>query len=420
MKKLIFFLTIVFYSFVFSQTLSSPESIEWDEANNRWLIGNTGNGTILTRNEAGVLGNFVSGIPSGPYGIEILGNNVYVCSGSTIRGYSLANGNNVFNLNVAATFLNGLTTDGTTYLYATDFSAKKIIRIDVAANSYTNLATGLAKTPNGIYYDGPNNRCLYVTWGSNASIMAIDLTTNAITTVLNTTLGNCDGITRDSCGFYYVTAWSNNRLNRFNPSLTGVHTVLPQVLSSPADIDCKFGSIDDVIGITNNTNTLSFVTATKPNASITENNFVLSTTTTYQSYQWYFNDVLIDNATAQSYSATSDGDYYCKVTNGNCSDDSNVITISNLSLVTFDDNLVVVYPIPSDGILNIKATDLFENTTVANYTISNVQGQVMRRDYLKKETNQHEILVIPVNDLSAGVYLLTFENYNKKIKFIKK
>ncbi len=226
MKKILLLCFAFIGITAFGQTLNGPESIEWDEANNRWLISNTGNGTILARSTAGVLSSFVSGIPSGPYGIEILGNVLYACSGSTIRGYNLTTGASVFTLNVGATFLNGLTSDGTNFLYATDFSAKKIFKIDTSATSFTTIATGLVKTPNGILYEGANNRCLYVTWGSNASIMAIDLTTFAVTTVLATTLSNCDGITKDGCGNYYVTSWGNNRLNKFNHTLTGTPTVL--------------------------------------------------------------------------------------------------------------------------------------------------------------------------------------------------
>jgi len=185
MKKTLFLLVCILQcSATFSQTLNGPESIEWDANNNRWLIGNKGNGTILARSENGTLSNFVTGIPSGPYGIEILGDVLYSCEGGFIRGYNLTTGSNVFTLNLNATFLNGLTSDGNNNLYATDFSAKKIFKIDVNAVSFTTIATGLAKTPNGILYDGENNRCIYVTWGSNAPIMAIDLTTNATSTVL--------------------------------------------------------------------------------------------------------------------------------------------------------------------------------------------------------------------------------------------
>ncbi len=402
----------------FGQTLNGPESIEWDEANNRWLISNTGNGTILARSTAGVLSSFVSGIPSGPYGIEILGNVLYACSGSTIRGYNLTTGASVFTLNVGATFLNGLTSDGTNFLYATDFSAKKIFKIDTSATSFTTIATGLVKTPNGILYEGANNRCLYVTWGSNASIMAIDLTTFAVTTVLATTLSNCDGITKDGCGNYYVTSWGNNRLNKFNHTLTGTPTVLPTVLSNPADIDCKLGTTQDEIGITNNSNTLSFVTAPKPDVTISETSGILSTNAVFQTYQWYDNNGLIPTATSQTYTPANIGNYYCIVTEGTCSDTSNTLTVSTLSSTSFETNSIAVYPNPSSAILNVT----FPGATTAVYSVVNMLGQEVLSNTANVESAAQNHISISVSDLKAGNYILlmTIDGVEKKVRFTKK
>ena len=417
MNKLLLVCISLFAFASHSQTLNSPESIEWDEANNRWLISNTGNGTILARSTTGVLSSFVSGVPSGPYGIEILGNVLYACSGTTIRGYNLTTGASVFTLNVGATFLNGLTSDGVNFLYATDFSGKKIIKIDTATTTYTTLATGLAKTPNGILYEGENNRCLYVTWGTNASIMAIDLTTNAISTVLATTLSNCDGITKDGCGFYYVTSWGNNKLNKFNNTLTGSSTVVPGTLSSPADIDCKNGLIEDVIGITNNSNTLSFVTVPKPAVIIVENSNVLSTTTTFQTYQWYLDSVLISGANSQSYTATVNGSYTCVVTEGNCDSTSNVYSITTLSNPIFENNnAIVVYPNPSSDVLNITGSDVTE----IEYTILNMLGQEV---FLATKTNViNNKVTVPISNLEKGNYIIQIKIKDtlKKVKFTKK
>ncbi len=401
----------------FGQTLNGPESIEWDAANNRWLISNTGNGTILARSTTGVLSSFVSGVPSGPYGIEILGNVLYACSGTTIRGYDLTSGANIFTLNVGASFLNGLTSDGVNFLYATDFSTKRIIKINISASTYTNIATGLAKTPNGILYEGANNRCVYVTWGANASIMAIDLTTFAVTTLLATTLSNCDGITKDGCGNYYVTSWGNNRLNKFNNTLTGTPIVLPGVLSSPADIDCKFGTTQDEIGITNNTNTLSFVTIAKPDVTISETFGVLSTTTTFPTYQWYFNNTLILSANAQTYTPSAIGDYYCIVTDGTCSDTSNTISLSTLSSQNFEKENVVVFPNPSSDILNVT----FSEAITAAYSIINMLGQEVLSNTISIENAEQNRISISVSHLKKGNYILqmTIDGVEKKIRFTK-
>jgi methionine-rich copper-binding protein CopC len=416
MKKAFLFLFLLVSTVSISQTLNGPESIEWDGANNRWLIGNKGNGTILARNEAGTLSNFVTGIPSGPYGIEILGNVLYSCEGGFIRGYNLTTGSTVFTLNLNGTFLNGLTSDGVGFLYATDFSAKKIFKVDVNAVTFSTIASGLAKTPNGIIYDGTNNRCVYVTWGTNAPINAIDLTTNAITTVLATTLSNCDGITRDTCGNYYVSSWGNNKLNKFDASLTGTHTVLPTVLSSPADIDTKFGTVSDIIGNTNSNNTITLTTVTLPVAEIIYGDVTMTTTTTFQSYQWYFNGVLIDGATEQTYVPIIQGEYYCVVTQNNCSVQSNVIIAPFLSNSTFENNNEIkLFPNPTTDVITISFNGKLED----NYSIMNLLGQTITTGKVKvTDSKQFEI---SVSNLKTGSYILQLKRNGVLVnrKFLK-
>ena len=403
-------------SVIFSQTLNGPESIEWDATNTRWMIGNKGNGTILARSKSGTLSNFVTGIPSGPYGIEILGDVLYSCEGGFIRGYNLTSGANIFTLNLNATFLNGLTSDGNNNLYATHFSAKKIFKIDVNAVSFTTLASGLAKTPNGIFYDGENNRCVYVTWGSNAPIMAIDLTTNVTSTILTTTLSNCDGITRDSCGNYYVSSWGNNKLNKFDASLTGTHTVLPTVLSSPADIDCRFGTTADVVGNTNSNNTITLTQINLPVAEIVYGNASLTTTQTFQSYQWYLDSGLISGATEQTYTPTIQGVYYCIVSQNNCSVQSNEITAPFLSNSSFTvGNKIKLYPNPSSDLITVSFDGIFEG----NYTIINVLGQTVVTE--KGNAGNEKTLKISISNLKTGHYVLqmNMDGVMQNIKFLK-
>lgn len=416
MRNLLLLLIALLSTSNYAQTLNGPESIEWDEANSRWLIGNKGNGTILARSEAGILSSFVTGIPSGPYGIEILGNVLYACEGGFIRGYDLTSGNTVFTLNLNGSFLNGLTSDGVANLYATDFSAKKIFKVDVNAVTFSTLASGLAKTPNGIIFDGDNNRCIYVTWGTNAPINAIDLTTNAISTVLATTLSNCDGITRDSCGNYYVSSWGNNKLNKFDKSLTGTFTALPGTLSSPADIDTKFGTTSDVVGNTNSNNTLSFTTIALPVAEIVYGNITLTTTTAFQSYQWYLDGVLIDGATDQTFVPTTQGDYFCSVTENNCTVNSNVITAPFLSSGSFErNNKIKLSPNPASDEIAIS----FDGNYEGNYAIINPLGQMVLSG---TENSNEKQIRISVAALQAGHYVLQIKvnGISEKIKFVKR
>lgn len=241
---------------LFSQTYSGPESVEYDTANSRWLIANTTSHELLALSFMGNLSVFASGLVSGPYGIEIVGDVVYCCSGASVKGYSLTTGANVFNLNVGATFLNGLTHDNSGNLYATDFSGKKIYKIVIASSTFSTIATGLVQSPNGIIFDQANNRCVFVNWGASAPIKAIDLTTFNVTTLVTTTNTNCDGIARDSAGNYYVSVWGSQSVLRYDSAFATAPASIATGLSNPADM---FVNAANILGVPNaGNNTVAF------------------------------------------------------------------------------------------------------------------------------------------------------------------
>jgi hypothetical protein len=245
-----------------AQSFSSPESVEYDNVGMRWFVGQNGSGQIHVYSPgSGTLLPFASGLTSGPHGLEIMGNVLYVCDGASIKGFDLSSGSQVFNLNLGATFLNGLTTDGSTYLFATDFSAKRIYRVCPSAGTY-NIMVTTVKTPNGIYYDGANNRCVFVTWGTNAAVQAMAMADSSVSTLITTTSSNMDGITRDAAGYWYVTTWGGNALRMFDPTFSAQPTAVMTGLSSPADIDINLAG--DSIGIPNSGNANNVVFYTLP------------------------------------------------------------------------------------------------------------------------------------------------------------
>lgn len=265
-KKILLLLFLIPVA-VFSQVFSGPESVEYDASGNRWFVGQKNSGQIHIYSPlSGTLLPFASGLPAGPHGLEILGNVIYACSGSSVRGYNINTGNLVFNLNLGATFLNGITSDGNNFLFVTDFTAKRIYRVNTSTQTANIMVSGMAKTPNGIIYDGPGNRCVFVTWGTAAPIQAMALSDSTITTLTNTTLNNLDGITRDASGNWYVTAWSNNSLMRFDPGFSQAPVNVMSGLSSPADIDISANG--DSIGIPNSGNANNVVFYTLPTVSV--------------------------------------------------------------------------------------------------------------------------------------------------------
>ena len=235
--------------FSYSQTYSGPESIEYDYANNRWLIANTQSHQVLARDSIGNLSVFVSGLVNGPYGIEIVGDTLFCCSGSSIKGYLLSNASLVFNVNLGATFLNGITHDLSGNLIVTDFSAKTIYKLNILTQQDTIIASGLVQSPNGITYDEINNRCIFVNWGSNAPIKAINLATYVVSIVVGTTLGSCDGIAYDNHGNYYVSNWSNQSIVQFDSSFSNPPVTVVSSLNNPADL--FYNVLSDTLGIPN-------------------------------------------------------------------------------------------------------------------------------------------------------------------------
>lgn len=271
MKYVLFTLIIVVFSQnIKAQAFSGPESVEFDYTNNRWLIGNKDSHQVLARDEVGNLSVLLpqSSIGNtGPFGIEIVEDVLYVCAGSRIKGYNLTTLQEVFNVNTGGTFLNGMTHDNSGNLYVTDFSAKVIYKLNIAAATSESVASNLVQSPNGIIFDEPNNRCVFVNWGSNAPIKALDLSTNAVSTVHTTNHGNCDGIALDANGDFYISTWSAQNVVKYNNDFSSGPSIVASGLNNPADI--FFNTTDLVLGIPNSgNNTVTFITFS---ADLTEN-----------------------------------------------------------------------------------------------------------------------------------------------------
>jgi len=235
----------------FAQMYDGPESVEWDSINSRYLISNTGSNKILARAANGTLTTFAT-LANAPYGLEIVGAKLYACTGTKITVLNLTTGVQITQINCSgASFLNGITHDANGNVYATDFSAKKIYKINTNTNVASVYVSATVNTPNGIVFDQPNNRLVYACWGSNAKIKAVSLVDSSQTTLTTTTLTSIDGLTLDPYGNFYAANWGSNSLVRFNNNCTTNTTVMAG-LDSPADI-C-YNPQSDSIAIPNSGN----------------------------------------------------------------------------------------------------------------------------------------------------------------------
>ncbi len=259
MKYLSLFFFLISLSFIQAQSLQSIESVEYDPTQNRFLVSNSTN--IIARNSDGSLDFFGTGAAS--YGMEVLGNTIFVIQGSSVIGYDLTTEMQVMSISIpGAMFLNGMTNDGNENLYVTDFSARRIHKVNVAdfANPSTEVVVAnTLTTPNGIVYNGDNNRLIFVNWGNNAKVQAVDLSDNSVSDLVTTPYGNIDGIDEDNDGNYYISYWSSGtRISKYDADFANApETITISGLTSPADI-CYAKAID-TLAIPHSGNQLAFI-----------------------------------------------------------------------------------------------------------------------------------------------------------------
>jgi hypothetical protein len=236
MYKLLFLVsTALFAVNATSQVINNPESVEYDAANNRYLVSNRATPISIQSLVPGQAPTLFTSSVTSPAGLEILDGKLWVCDGGNIKSFDLTTGAMVEQIILGGTFLNGITSDGSTMLYISDFTAKKIYSLNTATLDYFEIVANTVSTPNGMWYDGDNNRVLFVNWGTSAPIKAIALSDNSVSTVVTTALGNCDGIARDAAGNYFVSAWSQGAVYKFDSNLANPVAVVTG-LTQPADI----------------------------------------------------------------------------------------------------------------------------------------------------------------------------------------
>lgn len=219
---------------------NGPESVEYDPVGDRYFVSNTSSGVIKQRDQAGTVTDFASVSPA-PYGLEIMGDVLYACSGGTIKGYSLADGTLVYTRNLNGSFLNGLATDGS-YLYVTDFSAARIYKVDPIGDSHSTLVSNTSGTPNGIVWRPGTDELLVAFWGGSAAVKSFDRNTGLLGATQATTLTNIDGITIDCLDRVLIASWTPDRISAFTwgePTPVFTDLMVPG-LNNPADIDFDF------------------------------------------------------------------------------------------------------------------------------------------------------------------------------------
>lgn len=243
MKKLLITAFIIILASVntYSQ-FTSPESVTYDSLYNRWLVTNSG-GVIKQISSTGTVTDFApSG--SGTHGIRIYNGTAYACAGTTIKGFSLATGTQVFTVTLSgSSFLNGMGIDNATGIaYISDFSGNKIYKLNLNTQAWWIYVPTAGGQPNGVYVDKPRNRLLVCYWGSTG-VKQVSLADSTVSTLASSIgYNNLDGIYLDKYDNVYISSWSPApaKIIRYDINFSlPVAIPINSGLSNPADIFIK-------------------------------------------------------------------------------------------------------------------------------------------------------------------------------------
>lgn len=255
------FFLLVIHSLSFSQNLfNGPESVAFDSLNNRYLVSNYYDGSIVQVDEEGNQSYFTTGYGH-CLGNTIVGNRLYVSLADSVVGvFDMATAQivDVFGFSTIG-HVDGLTADTSGYLYVVD-TAGRIFKVDPATGGYSIFATDyFAPGLQDIIFDAENNRLLTVSYSPNAPVQAVDLGDSSIYTVVENSFGYFDGITRDQFGNTYVASASNNgTIYRYDPDFALGPEVISTPHQGPAGLD--YNRRDNILAVPNfYANTVDFI-----------------------------------------------------------------------------------------------------------------------------------------------------------------
>ena len=230
----------------------------------------------------------------------------------------------------------------------------------VVCGSYSSPA-GNTYTTSGTYTD------TLVNSAGCDSLITINLTVNNATTA-NVIVSACDQYTSPSGNVY---------------TASGVY-----VDTIPNSLGC-----DSVITTNLTIDTLDL--------SIAMSGVTLTSNQSGATYQWLYCDsafAAIPGENAQSYFPLVDGNYAVIVTANSCSDTSACITVIGTGIAAGNENMIGLYPNPSDNIINLVFAKNYTNITVV---LRDLEGRAVFTSGAQ-DVNRMEINP----EVAAGMYIL--------------
>ena len=261
------------------------------------------------------------------------------------------------------------------------------------------------------------------------SVMTINVTIMPLSGTQNETV--CYGGSITVNGTVYdannptgTEVFTNVGSNNCDSTVTVNLTVLPELTGTHNETVCFGGSITvngTVYDANNLTGTEIFTNVGSNNcdSTVTVNltiqavdattslsGFTITANQAGASYQWLDCDngnAVITGATAQSYTAPSNGNYAVVVTDGSCSDTSACVNIIGVGIA--DNNLLKdlsIYPNPTKGLFTVELSQVENNAKVVVYSV--VGQEVVTQKIEQNNT------VISLENYDKGIYFVSIQN----------
>jgi len=223
--------------------LNSPECVAFDSVRNRYLVTNVGDGLVVEIDSNGVQSYWGNFYPSGmSLGCLIVDTMFFLSTGDCdILGLSLETGEQIWSFSApeAEQFgVDGLAADTSGYLYAVGRLNGMIYKIRISDGEAAHLVTsGLPQFPQELYYDAKYDRLLVCAWWSSSPIMAVDVKTGALSTLVSPTVGWVDGITMDPQRNVYIASEKYGIVTVYDSTFANPPDTLVTGLIGPAGLE---------------------------------------------------------------------------------------------------------------------------------------------------------------------------------------
>lgn len=223
--------------------LNGPECVAFDTVRNRYLVTNAYSGRVVEIDSNGVQSYWGNFAPAGmSLGCLIDGNTFYFSSGDCdVLGLDLETGDIVwmFSAPEADQFgTDGLAADTSGYLYVVGRLNGMIYKIRISDGEASHLVTsGLPQFPQELYYDAKYDRLLVCSWTSSAPIIAVDVKTGALSTLVPSPVGWSDGITMDPERNVYLASEKYGVITVYDSTFINPPDTIVSGLSGPAGLE---------------------------------------------------------------------------------------------------------------------------------------------------------------------------------------